>query len=320
MAIDVINYAFIRGKWYSLPDSITAQQAIQKYNGNTNSIRTSKPVGVLIDETLLNIDMNQWPDAVADAVGVTGDALINPPVNVITGPAQEEVVQTPVVTPAAVVSSPSGPSPEQPEEVVDPWTKLDQGKLNLAKRYADAGMLGRAATAYKDAGGIWDRTTSQRLRTEAKDTSRYGGDFDFSKYGIQQSDFGTISDWAKQGKFGKIKKMVTDAGGAWDKNLHVKLAAEYQGKGGTEGTPVRTQPSSTPQIYETGTREWGQQFKEGQWETGGFETGKARTAAKEWRKKHMTAAGVGTANVDKDKREKIAKRFRKMIGHGEFAD
>ena len=318
MAIDLINYAFIRGKWYSFPDKQTAEQAIQKYNGNVKSNRTSKPVGVLIDETLLNLDINQWPDTVADAVGVTGQDLVQPPYNPITGPVT--ATQTPASTVSAGPPSPSGPSPEQPEEVVDPWANLDQAKLNLAKRYADAGMIGRAKKAYVDAGGVWDRTTSQRLRTEAKATSRYGGDFDFSKYGINQSDWGAISEFAKAGKFGRIKKMVEDAGGAWDKNLHVKLAAEYQGKGGEEGEPVRTQPSSTPQIYESGSKEWGQQFKEGQWETGGFKTGQSRTAAKEWRKKHMTAAGGGTANVDKDKREKIAKRFRKMIGHGEFAD
>ena len=191
MAIDLINYVFIRGKWYSLPDTPTAQQAIQKYNGNADSIRTSKPVGVLIDESLLNLNINQWPDVVADAPDVIGDALINPPYNPIIGPVTEEVAQTPTVTPSAGAPSPSGPSPEQPE--VDAWANLDKAKLNLAKRYADAGMLGRAATAFKDAGGIWDRTTSDRLRTEAKDTPRYGGDFDFSKYGIQQRDFGAIS-------------------------------------------------------------------------------------------------------------------------------
>lgn len=308
MAIDLVNYAFIRGKWYSFPDTQTAQQAIQKYNGNVNSIRTRKPVGVIIDESLLNLNINQWPDAVADAVGVIGDALINPPYNPIIGPVTEEVAQTPAVTPSAGTPSPSAPSPEQPE--VDPWANLDQAKLNLAKRYADAGMMGRASSAFKDAGGIWDRTTSQRLRTEAASTPRYGGDFDFSKYGIQQKDFGTISDWAKQGKFGRIKNMVTQAGGTWDKDLHVKLAAEYQGKGGTEGEPVR-QEVPTPQLYKTGSKDWGQQFKEGEWETGSFKTGKSRTAAKQWREKHMTA--------NPEKKSQIAKRFRKMVGAKEFA-
>jgi len=314
MAIDLINYAFIRGKWYSFADPNTAQQAIQKYNGNANSIRTRKPAGVLIDESLLNLNINQWPNAVADAVGVTGDALINPPYNPIIGPVTEEVAQTPAVTPSAVVSSSPAPVVDDVVvEEVDPWAALDQDKLNLAKRYADAGMLGRAATAFKDAGGVWDRTTGDRLRTEAGETSRYGGDFDFSKYGIKQRDFGAISDYAKQGKFGKIKQMVTKGGGAWDKNLHVKLAAEYQGKG--DDQPVRQQVP-TPQLYKTGSKDWNRQFK-GTTEDirGKFKAGTPeRTAARDWRARHMEKAGVGTKNVDKAKRAKVAKRFKIMIG------
>ena len=310
MAIDLINYAFIRGKWYSLPDPTTAQQAIQKYNGNANSIRTRKPAGVLIDESLLNLNINQWPNAVADAVGVTGDALINPPYNPIIGPATEEAAQTPAVTPpSAGPPSPSGPSPEQPE--VDPWANLDQGKLNLAKRYADAGMLGRAATAFKDAGGVWDRTTGDRLRTEARETSRYGGDFDFSKYGIKQRDFGAISEAAKAGQFAKIRNMVGKDN--WSPELRSKLAAEYVGKG--DDQPVRQQVP-TPQLYKTGSKDWNRQFKGTAEEIRGkFKKGTPeRTAARDWRARHMEKAGVGTKNVDKAKRAKVAKRFKIMIG------
>ena len=317
MAIDLVNYAFIRGKWYSFADTQTAQQAIQKYNGNVNSIRTRKPVGVIIDESLLNLNVNQWPNAVADAVGVVGDALVNPPYNPIIGPVQEEVVVPPPSSGAAPPPSgpPSGPPPEQPE--VDAWKDLNQQKLNLAKRYADSGMMGRAKLAFEDAGGTWDRTTSQRLRTEAASTPRYGGDFDFSKYGIQQRDFGTISDWAKQGKFGRIKNMVTQAGGTWDKDLHVKLAAEYQGKGGTEGEPVRSQPRDIQQLYKTGSKEWGKQFKgpradiEGKFAKG---TGN-RGAAKDWRQKHMAAIEKKYSGQElKDKRQAVARRHRIMIG------
>ena len=309
MAIDLINYVFIRGKWYSLSDTPTAQQAIQKYNGNADSVRTSKPVGVLIDETLLNLNINQWPDAVADAPGVIGDALINPPFNPITGSVTEEAAQTPAVTPPAVVSSPSGPSPEQPEEV-DPWDKLDAQKLNLAKRYADAGMLGRAATAFKEAGGIWDRTTGDRLRTEARDTSRYGGDFDFSKYGIKQRDFGAISDYAKQGKFGKIKDMVTGAGGAWDKDLHVKLAAEYQGKG--DDQPVR-QKVPTPQLYKTGSKDWNEQFQGKRADIAG--KFKAGGVVKDWKDRHMAAIEKKYTGQERTaKRQAVRKRHRIMIG------
>lgn len=314
MAIDLINYAFIRGKWYSLPDPTTAQQAIQKYNGNVNSIRTRKPAGVLIDESLLNLNINQWPNAVADAVGVTGDALINPPYNPIIGPATEEVAQTPAVTPSAVVSSPSGPSPEQPEEVVDPWANLDQGKLNLAKRYADAGMLGRAATAFKDAGGVWDRTTGDRLRTEAGETSRYGGDFDFSKYGIKQRDFGAISEAAKAGQFAKIRNMVGKDN--WSPELRSKLAAEYVGKG--DKTPVRKQVP-TPQLYKTGSKDWNKQFQGTTADIAGkFKAGTpGRKQAKTWRTNRFKALEqkyAGDKAKIAERKSKAHRRFKIMTG------
>ena len=314
MAIDLINYAFIRGKWYSFSDTPTAQQAIQKYNGNVDSVRTRKPVNVLVDETLLNIDISQWPNVIADAVGVTGDALINPPVNPIIGPVTEEVAQTPAGTTSAGPPAPSGPSGDEVVEEVDPWANLDQGKLNLAKRYADAGMLGRASTAFKDAGGTWDRTTGDRLRTEAGETSRYGGDFDFSKYGIKQRDFGAISDMAKRGKFGQIKNMVKKGGGAWDKDLHRKLAAEYQGKGGTQRDEV-----PTPQIYKTGSGDWRAQFQGTKADIAGkFEKGTPeRKAAKDWRQERM--ASIKTRFKDdpekfKARRKAISGRHKIMIG------
>jgi hypothetical protein len=313
MAIDLINYAFIRGKWYSFSDTPTAQQAIQKYNGNVDSVRTRKPVNVLVDETLLNIDISQWPNAIADAVGVTGDALINPPVNPIIGPVTEEVAQIPAATTFAGPPSPPGPSgDEEVVEEVDPWAALDQGKLNLAKRYADSGMLGRAATAFKDAGGTWDRTTGDRLRTEAGEISRYGGDFDWSKFGIKQRDFGAISEAAKRGQFGKIKKMVGKDN--WNKDLHVKLAAEYQGKGGTQRDEV-----PTPQIYKTGSKDWRAQFQGTTADIAGkFMKGTPeRKAAKDWRQERM--ASIKTRFKDdpekfKARRKAISGRHKIMIG------
>jgi hypothetical protein len=336
MAIDLINYAFIRGKWYSFSDKSTAEQAIQQYNGNDQSIRTRKPVGVLIDETLLNIDIAQWPNAVADAAGVTGDALINPPVNTITGP-PVTVAQTSVVTPNAPVVSASSPADDEPPVVVDPWANLDKAKLNLAKRYADAGMMGRAKAAYVDAGGTWDANTSNRLRKEAAETSRYGGDFDFdwSNYKItNQTQLDRIADFAKAGNFQKIKQLIEDAGGTWDKGLRRKLAAEYLGKSGvapvgagiTPGEGTQRDPGegyykgagtvSTPQLHEQGTKEWRQQFKGGI-ETGAWKTGQSRKQAQAWRKQHMEAATTDGV-IDKDRRKKIAKRFRKMVAAGEY--
>ena len=42
--------------------------------------------------------------------------------------------------------------------------------------------------------------------------------------------------------------------------------------------------------------------------------GVARKAAKAWRVKHMAAAGTGTDQASKNKRKKIADRFKHMIG------
>ena len=80
----VITYAYIRGRWYAFADSDSAYAGVTKYNGNAQSLRHSKPVGAIIDDTTL-INQGFWPDSIADAPGVTGSALVEPPYNPITG-------------------------------------------------------------------------------------------------------------------------------------------------------------------------------------------------------------------------------------------
>ena len=80
---NVITYAYIRGRWYAFADSDSAYAGVTKYNGNVRSLRYSKPVGAIIDDTTL-INQGFWPDTLADAPGVTGDALVEPPYNPIT--------------------------------------------------------------------------------------------------------------------------------------------------------------------------------------------------------------------------------------------
>ena len=77
-----ITYAYIRGRWYAFPDSASAYDGVERYNGNAQSLRYSKPVGAIIDEVTL-MDSGFWPDTLEDAPNVTGDALINPPYNPI---------------------------------------------------------------------------------------------------------------------------------------------------------------------------------------------------------------------------------------------
>lgn len=91
----VITYVYIRGKWYAFSDVASAREASTKYNGNLKSLRMSKPVGVVVDNNTLFNKM-YWPDTIADAEGVTGDALVNPPVNPIYS--SQPIPETPVVT------------------------------------------------------------------------------------------------------------------------------------------------------------------------------------------------------------------------------
>ncbi|HAT64918.1 MAG TPA: hypothetical protein DCS66_09995, partial [Flavobacteriaceae bacterium] len=103
----VLTYVYIRGKWYAFPDNASAREAADKYNGNIESLRSSKPVGVLIDDrTFIGRPRGFWPDVLGDAQGVTGDALVNPQVNPIHRP----VPITPDVptTATTMAQSPAG--------------------------------------------------------------------------------------------------------------------------------------------------------------------------------------------------------------------
>jgi hypothetical protein len=48
----VITFAYIQGKWYSFPNPAAARAAVEKYNGNMQSVRSQKPTGVNIDTSL----------------------------------------------------------------------------------------------------------------------------------------------------------------------------------------------------------------------------------------------------------------------------
>ena len=107
----VVTYAYIRGKWYAFSDQAAAQEGVTRYQGNIQSLRTSKPVGVLVDDrTFVRRPTSYWPDTLADAPGVTGDALINPPVNPIQGPTVVTPDVAPVVTPTVTATAAQSPS------------------------------------------------------------------------------------------------------------------------------------------------------------------------------------------------------------------
>ena len=105
----VLTYVYIRGKWYAFPNPNSAREGAVKYNGNVESLRSSKPIGVLVDDrTFIRRPRSFWPNVLDDAQGVTGDALLNPPVNPIQGPVPvtPDPVVTPVVTPTVARTSP----------------------------------------------------------------------------------------------------------------------------------------------------------------------------------------------------------------------
>ena len=80
----VISYAYIQGRWYSFPSPFAAKLAVQRYNGNMESVRTGRPTGVNIDTSLgWDLEGGQLPETILPAPGVTGDALWNPPLNPI---------------------------------------------------------------------------------------------------------------------------------------------------------------------------------------------------------------------------------------------
>jgi len=114
----VITYAYIRGRWYAFADSDSAYAGVTKYNGNPRSLRYSKPVGAIIDDTTL-INQGFWPDTLADAPGVTGDALVSPPYNPITRTIIPKTPDEVPITTTAVAPSGGGspsPSPSPPPE------------------------------------------------------------------------------------------------------------------------------------------------------------------------------------------------------------
>jgi|TARA_R100000656_G_scaffold70577_1_gene53019 hypothetical protein len=197
---------------------------------------------------------------------------------------------------------------------------LKAGLLALAQQYADAGMFSRARDAFKKAGGVWDNAIHRLMKQEAADTTRYGGDiaFKWADYGVRtQAQLDQIIEWAKNGQFGKIEQRINSLGGSkkWNKNLHMKLGAEYLGAHkkdidpntpGWQGTTEfkRDEPDVAP-VFEPNVTEgvdpsttageetpWRSQFvapiTTGQ--QGSWSEGQARIDAQKWRNLHMDAA------------------------------
>lgn len=132
--------------------------------------------------------------------------------------------KAPLASPAA--APPGDESAGEPEEevAVDPFSGVSAGRLAEAKRYADAGMMGRAKQQVELGGGTWDEkgALSKTMRSEAAATDNYGGDFK------DQDKMNAVLDKVtSDGKMGKAKKAYEAAGNTWSKAVHKRLKATY---------------------------------------------------------------------------------------------
>jgi len=131
---------------------------------------------------------------------------------------------TPPVNSSLAQDEPEEEPEEEPVAPVDPFAGVSAGRLAEAKRYADAGMFGRAKQQIELGGGTWDESAdlSQTLRSEASTTDNYGGDFK-----DQEGINAVVSKITSDGKVGKAKKAYVAAGGTWSKAVHKRLKATY---------------------------------------------------------------------------------------------
>jgi len=353
MAQYKVTFAYIKGRWYSFPSVESARAAVNKYTGNMDSVTYKKPSGVAINTTLgwstdgEFADMNQWPDQVFAPEGVTGDALFNPPNNPITVGTTIPVDDIAGDDDTVVGGDDDQVIDEEPVDVllddeVDllDWSGLDQDLVNLAKRYATAGMMGRAQAAFVKAGGTWNDAIHTALK-EGAETKGYGGTikFDWASLGVDAVKLKEIKRLAKLGKYGQISQLMEDEEGntTFNKDVHQKLQAfVHMDKRTWDPTKGQVDDGSDiidevpedevvvdkPHVYDrtkmTGTKE---QIK------GKFKTGTARQDAQTWRQQHMDAAKKlygddpsKMSKINKDawikKRNAIANRHRIMIGAG----
>ena len=189
---NVITYAYIRGRWYAFPDASSAYDGVARYGGNVQSLRYSKPVGAIIDDTTL-INRGFWPDTLADAPGVTGDALVNPPYN-------------PIFRATDV-------APETPEEtVVDTTTVVDQ-------QPSGGGGGGGSDTSYSGPDKkVWDFREYVEGNPDLLNA--------FQAYKANQ-DAAKVDSWEQHGIIGS--KALPEMSGSGDPNRNPNLPAGYGG-------------------------------------------------------------------------------------------
>ena len=311
----VITYGYIRGRWYAFPDTNSAREAVVKYNGNYQSIRLSRPVGAVIDEETL-VNRSFWPPSLANAPGVTGSALINPPYNPIQGPTpvtpevEETVTETVVETPNITTSSAPKKSGNGGEQGTDYY---GGPKRTTGKYLAGTKILQSEVNANLRANSGDAKYWEERL----KNTDNPNDVLFEMAFRMGEPKYTASGDITGQGnKFvGKLQsgqyKMKT--GPTW---------AQQAVAGDSGATDVYRQKDAEGNVksFTTGA-EFAQQFKHGEWEPGDFgKDPKKKADAQAWRDRHLLHAesGLGSyaglsAQEKIDKKNRIAERYERMI-------
>ena len=294
MPPQVITYAYIRGRWYAFPDIATAREGVQQYNGNVQSIRTSRPVGAIIDEETLS-NRVYWPANLANAPGVTGDALINPPYNPIQG--QE------VITPETPVVTPSGTSVPAPAP-------------------ASSGGGGNGGTDYytglkRKTGKFISGTNILQSEVNAN-IGPNKGDAVYWQERLANTD--NPNDVLFEMAFWMGDNPGTGGGNPFVGKLQSSQYKMLQGPTWAQQAVKKPQAGSTDayKVIDPATGEttginrgadWGHQFKHGEWEPGDFKTGRQKSDADMWKDLHMLSAGD-----DEALKSKIQRRWERMVG------
>ena len=306
MPPQVITYAYIRGRWYAFPDTNSAREGVVKYNGNYQSIRLSRPVGAIIDEETL-VNKNFWPSSLANAPGVTGSDLINPPYNPIQGPTPvTPVVETPVTTDSngtTLAQSSSGNGGGNGGGATDYYggPKRTTGNEFLHGTNIKVSDVNRNLRANSGDAVYWD----ERL----KNTDNPNDVLFEMAFRMGNPKYTASGDITGQGNpfVGKLQagQYRMTEGPTW---------AQQAVAGDSGATDVYRQKDAEGNVksFTTGA-EFAQQFKHGEWKPGDFgKDPKKKADAQAWRDRHLLHAESGLGSYaglseaeKKDKENKI---------------
>ena len=292
MAIpNVITYAYIRGRWYAFADSDSAYAGVTKYNGNAQSLRHSKPVGAIIDDTTL-INQGFWPDSIADAPGVTGSALVEPPYNPITRTGTGDPI-TPSGSPSGGGGGGGGGGgsdyyggPKRTTGEYISGTNILQSEVNANLR------ANRGDAQY------WE----ERL-ANSDDPNDVLFEMSFS-----MGNRDAMTDSGQGNRFvGKLQS------GQYRMNEGNTWAQDHSTGSGATDVYVQRDAAGNPTGVQEGT-DWATQFKEGNWSPGDFTTTRQKSDAATWKTKHdLNARQNLTGDALTTQLNKVEARYNRML-------